>query len=227
MNFLQRLPQRLPQRFSRLNRRSTLITIALVAWLLSGIFSSVILSASRCVASESTEADQPPRVLPEVLLSSQSNATTTPATASPATLVTPGIDWKVMGVIAAAFSAVVLLRILSKRRDQTLPPDVFDVLGSGTLGGQHMVRIVRFGPKTLLVSVSNSGCQTLSELTDPEATRCIAAACRGLHPRLRPAEFRATSAGREAVARSEVTAAVSAASPATATGMRAAGQEAA
>ncbi|MFM8803678.1 MAG: flagellar biosynthetic protein FliO, partial [Planctomycetia bacterium] len=68
-----------------------------------------------------------------------------------------------------------------------LPPDVFDVLGSAPLGGGHAVRIVRFGPKTLLVGVSSAGCQTLADLSDPQATACIAAACRGVHPPIRPA----------------------------------------
>ena len=54
-------------------------------------------------------------------------------------------------------------------------------------GANNAVRVVRFGPKTLLVGVSAAGCQTLAELTDPQATACIAAACRGVHPPLRPA----------------------------------------
>jgi hypothetical protein len=92
----------------------------------------------------------------------------------------------VVGIITAAFAAVVAVRLLGRRRGAVLPTDVFEVLGDGSLGGQHAVRIVRFGPKTLLVSVSATGCQTLSELDDPQATECIAAACRGLHPPLRP-----------------------------------------
>ena len=98
----------------------------------------------------------------------------------------PMIDWKVLGVLAAAFAAVVVLRMASRKREPTLPPDVFDVLGTASLGGNNSVRIVRFGPKTLQVSVSAGGCQTLSELSDPQATACIAAACRGTHPPLRP-----------------------------------------
>jgi flagellar biosynthetic protein FliP len=100
------------------------------------------------------------------------------------------VDWKILGMLAAGFAAVVALRLLGKRREPTLPPDVFDVLGTASLGGPHSVRIVRFGPKTLLVSVSASGCQTLSELSDPQATACIAAACRGVQPPLRPRSTR-------------------------------------
>jgi hypothetical protein len=42
------------------------------------------------------------------------------------------------------------------------------------------VRIVRFGPRTLLVGISSAGCQTLAELTDPQATDAIVTACRGM-----------------------------------------------
>jgi flagellar biogenesis protein FliO len=111
----------------------------------------------------------------------------------------PLVNWGLLGVIAAAFGVLAVLKVAGKRRMPALPPDVFDVLGSGSLGGQHSVRIVRFGPKTLLVSVSATGCHTLAELTDPQATACVAAACRGVHPPLRP---RATSqaAGRASAA---------------------------
>ncbi|MFM8495909.1 MAG: flagellar type III secretion system pore protein FliP [Planctomycetia bacterium] len=100
---------------------------------------------------------------------------------SPA-LVSPGT----LAVIAAACAALVVLRLAARRRVAPLPPDVFAVLGEASLAGQHGVRIVRFGPKTLLVSVSSGGCRTLAELTDPEATACIVAACRGTHPPHKP-----------------------------------------
>ena len=96
-------------------------------------------------------------------------------------------DWKLLGAIAAAFAVLAAATAFNRRRASVLPPDVFEVLGEGSLGGQHAVRIVRFGPKTLLVGVSAAGCQTLAELTDPQATACIAAACRGVHPPIRPA----------------------------------------
>ena len=93
---------------------------------------------------------------------------------SPAAL----LDWKVIAFVASIGLAALLLRRFAPRAVSTLPPDVFAVLGEASLGGQQMVRVVRFGPKTLLVSVSPSGCHTLAELGDPEATACIAAACR-------------------------------------------------
>jgi hypothetical protein len=128
-------------------------------------------------------AGQAPQVLPALPLDgSRGSAGGDPVATSPRIG-----DWKLLAVIVAAFAAVGVASRLSRRKTATLPPDVFEVLGTAPLAGQHAVRIVRFGPKTLLIGVSTGGCQTLAEITDPQATACIAAACRGSHPPLRPA----------------------------------------
>jgi len=96
-------------------------------------------------------------------------------------------DWRLLAVIATTFAALAAAAAAVRRRGPAPPPpDVFEVLSTASLGGQHSVRIVRFGPKTLLVAVSATGCHTLAELADPQATAGIAAACRGVHPPLRP-----------------------------------------
>lgn len=89
-------------------------------------------------------------------------------------------DWRLLVALGGAFAALAGYRVFASRRVAALPPDVFEVLGEGSLGGQQSVRIVRFGPRTLLLGVSSSGCQTLAELTDPQATDAIVAACRGV-----------------------------------------------
>jgi len=86
-------------------------------------------------------------------------------------------NWTLLVAIAAAFLVLAAFRLKPLRASRSLPPDVFDVLGEGSLGGQHAVRVVRFGPRTLLVAVSSAGSQTLAELTDPQATERIVAAC--------------------------------------------------
>lgn len=101
-------------------------------------------------------------------------------------------DWRLLAALAAAFAAVGGYRLLSGRRAATLPPDVFEVLGEAPLGGQQSVRVVRFGPRTLLLGLSPAGCQTLAELVDPQATECVVAACRGSRGRGTPS----ASAGR-------------------------------
>jgi hypothetical protein len=71
------------------------------------------------------------------------------------------------------------VRLFNRRTEFKIPSDVFELLGESTLGNGQAVRIIRFGPKTLLVSVGSGGPKTLSELDDPLATEWIAAACRG------------------------------------------------
>lgn len=87
-------------------------------------------------------------------------------------------DWRLVAVLGATFAVLVGARMVAGRRAAPPPPDVFEVLGSASLGGQHAVRIVRFGPKTLLVGVSSAGATTLAEIGDPQSTARIAAACR-------------------------------------------------
>ena len=130
-----------------------------------------------------------PQVLPALPLISRGDATVADLVTGPNGAAVHSVqrsDWRLLAAIAAAFAVVAAATAFTRRRASVLPPDVFEVLGEGSLGGQHAVRIVRFGPKTLLVGVSAAGCQTLAELTDPQATACIAAACRGVYPPIRP-----------------------------------------
>ena len=96
----------------------------------------------------------------------------------------PGLllDWRILAVLLVAAGGLFALRRFSVPKVSSLPPDVFEVLGSGSIGSSHPVRVIRFGPKTLLVSVSSAGCKTLSEIADVEATACIVQACKGGKP---------------------------------------------
>lgn len=100
-------------------------------------------------------------------------------------------DWRVLGAIGVAFVVLLAARGRLARQAAPLPPDVFEVLGTAPLGGQFTVRVVRFGPKTLLVGVSASGMTTLAELADPQVTARIAAACGGQRLPARPGTPRA------------------------------------
>lgn len=115
----------------------------------------------------------------------------------------PAANWSVLAAIVGAFAVLGLFRFRSGRRLRTLPPEIFDVLGEGSLGGQHAVRVVRFGPRTLLVGISPSGSQTLAEIDDPALTERFAAACiQRSAPRpfsaARPAQPRGGAADEEA-----------------------------
>jgi len=88
-------------------------------------------------------------------------------------------DWRLLAALGGAFAVLAGYRMFGGRRTTSLPPDVFEVLGEASLGGQQTARIVRFGPRTLLIGISSAGCQTLAELTDAHATEAMVAACRG------------------------------------------------
>lgn len=135
-------------------------------------------------------AEPPPAPLPEtapsaiqpvVLLDEQPAAGPRSVAAKPAAALG---EWRLLAALGGAFAVLAAFRFFSQRRPATLPPDVFEVLGSAPLAGAQSVRIVRFGPKTLLVGVSSAGATTLAEITDPQATSLITAACRG---QVRPA----------------------------------------
>lgn len=110
-------------------------------------------------------------------------STATSASRGPAAVPRPMPDWRLLAALGGAFAAVAAYRVFGGRRPAPLPADVFELLGEASLGGQHSVRVVRFGPRTLLVAVSSSGARTLAELVDPQATDRIVAACQGGPPR--------------------------------------------
>ena len=83
---------------------------------------------------------------------------------------------------AAGGLALLAARTCSRRAVRTLPRDVFALLGEAPLGGTHVARVVRFGPKTVLVGVSGSTCTTLAVIEDAHVTEALAAACRAPAP---------------------------------------------
>lgn len=59
-----------------------------------------------------------------------------------------------------------------------LPHDVLEVLGRAPLAGKHQVHLLRCGNKMLLVSVTASGVETLTEITDPLEVDRISGLCQ-------------------------------------------------
>ena len=92
----------------------------------------------------------------------------------------PAFDLRITAFLAALLAAVLCLKWSGRRPVPRPPAEVFAVLGEASLGGQHVARIVRFGPKTILVGVSGTTCTALAEIDDPDITDSITAAC---HPR--------------------------------------------
>jgi flagellar biogenesis protein FliO len=58
-----------------------------------------------------------------------------------------------------------------------LPKEALEVLGRAPLAGRQQVYLVRLGNKLLLVSVSQAGVETLSEVTEPDEVQRLAGLC--------------------------------------------------
>jgi hypothetical protein len=148
----------------------------------------VIFSLALCISShalllaDEQDAETPFHSnFPSVALSLEETSGTQPSGESNALSFGNDIafDWKAWAIVGIAGVILVGVRLFNRRTEFKIPSDVFELLGESTLGNGQAVRIVRFGPKTLLVSVGSGGPKTLSELDDPLATEWIAAACRG------------------------------------------------
>ena len=148
-----------------------------------GIFSLAIFVCSHALlyADEFDPNTQSLSEFPAVSLSLEEESKTQPSDISNALSFGNEVafDWMAWAVVGVAGAVLVGVRLFSRRAVFKIPSDVFELLGESTLGGGQAVRIVRFGPKTLLVSVGSGDPKTLSELDDPLATEWIAAACRG------------------------------------------------
>ena len=71
-----------------------------------------------------------------------------------------------------------------------LPGEVVQTLGRAPLAGRQEMHLVRVGNKLLLLSVTASGAETLTEITDPEEIDRLAGICRQNHPDSITASFR-------------------------------------
>lgn len=130
-------------------------------------------------------ADVPPRPDPVGPLARPVPIDRIAADAPPAPAGAARSAWPAAGSVvwlAAAGLALLAVRAVSRRAVRPLPGEVFTLLGEAPMGGTHVARVVRFGPKTVLVGVSGSNCTTLAVIEDPGVTDALAAACRGPDP---------------------------------------------
>jgi flagellar biogenesis protein FliO len=155
--------------------RSIAAALTVVAWCLSAVAEAPIAPAPELLVADAAVVPAAARSLAPVPLSTEPQ----PSVGARTPAFRPLPDWRLLVALGGAFAAVAAYRVVTARRPVGMPPDVFEVLGEASLGGQQSVRIIRFGPRTLLVGVSSAGCQTLAELTDPQATERMVAACHG------------------------------------------------
>jgi len=82
------------------------------------------------------------------------------------------------------------LRRLAPAGMTALPGEVFEVLGRAPLGSRQQVHLLRCGKKLLLVSISATGTQTLTEVTDPPEVDRLSGFCEQARPNSATATFR-------------------------------------
>ena len=75
-----------------------------------------------------------------------------------------------------------LLRKASPAGAAALPKEVFEILGRAPLASRHQVHLVRCGRKLLLLSLSQAGIETLSEIDDPAEVDRLAGLCLQAQP---------------------------------------------
>jgi flagellar biogenesis protein FliO len=87
-----------------------------------------------------------------------------------------------LGIVLGLFLLVVLVtRRGLPKGVASLPKDVVEVLGRAPFVGRQQVHLVRCANKVLLVCVSPTSAQTLTEITDPHEVEQLLMTCRGTH----------------------------------------------
>lgn len=93
-------------------------------------------------------------------------------------------------VLGLFFVLVWAMRRAAPRGSMVLPSEVVEVLGRAPLAARQQVHLLRCGAKLLLVSVTPTGAETLTEITDPDEVTRLAGLCRQGHPDSATAAFR-------------------------------------
>lgn len=93
-------------------------------------------------------------------------------------------------VLGLFFLVVWLTRRVRPKGLQTLSKDVVEVLGRVPLVGRQQLHLVRVGGKLLLLSVTPTGAETLTEITDREEVDRLSGLCVQSQPGSITATFR-------------------------------------
>lgn len=96
-----------------------------------------------------------------------------------------------LGIVLGLFLLVVwFTRRALPRAATSLPSDVVELLGRTPLSPRQNMHVIRFGPKLLLVSVTQGGAETLSEITDADEVERVTGLCKQNQPGSVTATFR-------------------------------------
>ncbi|HUG67079.1 MAG TPA: flagellar biosynthetic protein FliO [Pirellulaceae bacterium] len=81
-------------------------------------------------------------------------------------------------VLAAFFVLVWLSRKTAPKGLAPLPGEVFESLGRAPLTARQQMQLIRLGNKLVLLSVTSTGAETLTEITDVDEVNRLAALCQ-------------------------------------------------
>lgn len=86
------------------------------------------------------------------------------------------------GILAAMIIGILICAKFMKRKNPTLgktiPNEAFEVLGRKSINTKQSIQFFRCGSKILIVSASDDGLNTLSEIVDPVEVDFISGLCR-------------------------------------------------
>jgi flagellar biogenesis protein FliO len=96
-----------------------------------------------------------------------------------------------LGMVLGIFLLIAwMIRRAAPQGLTRLPNEAFEVLGRAPLAGRQNVHLLRCGNKLLLVSITPTGTETLTEIIDPQEVDRLAGLCRQAGPQSSTAAFR-------------------------------------
>lgn len=93
-------------------------------------------------------------------------------------------------VLGLFMLSILFVRKAHVGRGAILPGEVVQTLGRAPLNGRQEMHLVRVGNKLLLLSVTATGAETLTEITEPDEIDRLAGICQQSHPDSITASFR-------------------------------------
>jgi len=81
-------------------------------------------------------------------------------------------------VLLLLFGLLWFMKKATPKSMQGLPLETIQVLGNAPLTGRQHLRLIRLGERLLLLAVSDTSAQTLTEITDPDEVRHLLEQCR-------------------------------------------------
>ena len=113
-------------------------------------------------------------------------ATSRPDRGSTASAELPKSEWRGVATLGGSLAVVLglffivawVMRRTASGTPALLPSEVVEVLGRAALAGRQQVHLIRLGAKLVLVSVSPTGIETLSEVTEADEVQRLVGLCR-------------------------------------------------